>query len=94
MDRQTFKPAPTKNGSIQYHKIGAVLYGLWRFWHFRIVLKMFAFANSQMETGILQARIYQGAFHILWFAISPIAIAILFNWRNSCLGYSSNLRTG
>ena len=72
------------------NKIGAVLYGLWGFWHFRVVARMFD-AATQMETNILQARIYQGAFHILWFAVGAIAIAILFNWRNSLIGYWANL---
>ncbi|MEL7223951.1 MAG: hypothetical protein AAF810_14035 [Cyanobacteria bacterium P01_D01_bin.36] len=77
--------------NIPLYKIGAVFYGLWGFWHFRIVAKIFEFAATQMETGVLQARIYQGAFHILWFAVGAIAIAILFNWRNSRLGYWANL---
>ena len=71
-------------------KIGAVLYGLWGFWHFHVVARMFDGA-TQMETGILQARIYQGAFHILWFAVGALVIAMLFNWRNSRLGYWANL---
>jgi len=79
-----------KVASLPLHKIGAVLYGLWGFWHFQVVARMFD-AATQMEQGILQARIYQGAFHILWFAVGAIAIAILFNWRNSCIGYWANL---
>lgn len=91
MNKQTVKPEKVKTNSITYYKIGAILYGLWGFWHFHIVLKMFEFASSQMETGILQARIYQGAFHILWFAVATIIIAVLFNWHNSRLGYWANL---
>ena len=90
---QTIKPEFKKTTGIPYHKIGAVFYGLWGLWHIQVVTKMFGFASSQMETGILQARIYQGAFHILWFAIAAIAIAILFNWRNSTIGYWTNLIT-
>ncbi|MEM9768984.1 MAG: hypothetical protein AAF892_14035 [Cyanobacteria bacterium P01_D01_bin.71] len=74
-----------------FHKVGAVFYGLWGFWHFRVVALMFEFATTQMEQGVLQARIYQGAFHILWFAVGAVAIAILFNWRNSQIGYWLNL---
>ena len=80
-----------KASHLPFHKIGAVCYGLWGFWHFNVVAKMFEFAATQMDVGLLQARIYQGAFHILWFAIGSIAIAILFNWRNSRIGYWSNL---
>ncbi len=80
-----------KADGLPFHKIGAVFYGLWGFWHFRVVAQMFEFASTQIEPGVLQARIYQGAFHILWFAVGAIAIAVLFNWRNSQLGYWANL---
>ncbi|MEM9265425.1 MAG: hypothetical protein AAGA46_07870 [Cyanobacteria bacterium P01_F01_bin.13] len=61
------------------------------FLHFRVVTLMFEFATNQMDQGVLQARIYQGAFHILWFAVGAVAIAILFNWCNSRIGYWFNL---
>ena len=80
-----------KTGGIPFHKLGAISYGLWGFWHFRVVVRLFGLAATQIEPGILQARIYQGAFHILWFAVGAIVIAILFNWRNSRLGYWANL---
>lgn len=79
-----------KVAALPLHKIGAVLYGLWGFWHFQVVARTFD-AATQMEQGVLQARIHQGAFHILWFAVGAIAIAILFNWRNSRIGYWANL---
>lgn len=80
-----------KSDYFPFHKAGAILYGLWGFWHFRVVALMFEFAATQMDVGLLQARIYQGAFHILWFAVGSIAIAILFNWCNSRIGYWANL---
>ena len=85
----TIEPKRNK-AAIPFHKLGAVCYGLWGLWHIRVVARMFAFASTDME-GVLQARIYQGAFHILWFAVGAIAIAILFNWRNSRFGYWANL---
>lgn len=85
----TIKPR-TNKAAIPFHKLGAVFYGLWGLWHIRVVARMFEFASTEME-GVLQARIYQGAFHILWFAVGAIALAILFNWRNSRLGYWANL---
>lgn len=38
---------------------------------------MFEFAATQMDQDVLQARIYQGAFHILWFAVGAVAITVL-----------------
>ncbi|MGJ3246335.1 MAG: hypothetical protein ACFE0I_09705 [Elainellaceae cyanobacterium] len=91
MNYPTTQRENPKATNIPFHKIGAIFYGLWGFWHFRIVARMFEFAATQMDEGILQARIYQGAFHILWFAVGAVAIAILFNWRNSRIGYWANL---
>ncbi|MEO1127608.1 MAG: hypothetical protein AAFW84_03910 [Cyanobacteria bacterium J06635_15] len=91
MNLPTAQSEKLKANRVPLHKVGAVFYGLWGFWHFRVVMRMFEFASTQMEVNVLQARIYQGAFHILWFAVGAIAIAILFNWRNSRLGYWANL---
>lgn len=91
MNYPTVESEKPKTTNIPFHKVGAVFYGLWGFWHFQVVAGMFEFASTQMKPDILQARIYQGAFHILWFAVGAIAIAILFNWRNSRLGYWANL---
>ena len=55
---------------VPFDKIGAIFYGLWGFWHFRVVIRMFESAATQMEVGSLQARIYQVALHILWFVLS------------------------
>ncbi|MGF1514070.1 MAG: hypothetical protein ACFB5Z_10300 [Elainellaceae cyanobacterium] len=81
---------PQKESTLPFHKLGALCYGLWGFWHFRVVARMFN-AAGQMEPNVLQARLYQGAFHILWFAVGAVAIAIAFNWRNSRVGYWANL---
>lgn len=91
MNHPTFQSENAKTTRISFYKIGAVFYGLWGFWHFRVVARMFQFAATQMDQDVLQARIYQGAFHILWFAVGAVAIAVLFNWRNSRIGYWLNL---
>ena len=91
MTRPALRSPEGSLAKIPFYKIGAVFYGLWGLWHVRVVIRMFESAATQMEVGPLQARIYQGAFHILWFAVGSIAIAILFNWRNSRIGYWANL---
>lgn len=91
MSFPTLQSKRAKISSIPFHKVGAVFYGLWGLWHFHVVALMFEFATNQMDRGVLQARIYQGAFHILWFAMGAVIIAILFNWRNSRIGYWLNL---
>ena len=53
-----------KVAALPLPKIGVVLYKLWGLWHFQVVARTFD-AATQMKQGILHARIYQGAFHIL-----------------------------
>jgi hypothetical protein len=40
---------------------------------------------------MVQGRIYQGAWNLLFFALFGIVVAILLNWKNSRLGYWLNL---
>ena len=40
---------------------------------------------------MVQGRIYQDAFNLLFFALFGIAVAVMLNWKNSRLGYWLNL---
>ena len=40
---------------------------------------------------MVQARLVQNAWHLLFFAIACIVIAIAYNWNNSRMGYWLNL---
>ncbi|MEM9356804.1 MAG: hypothetical protein AAGB04_11365 [Pseudomonadota bacterium] len=72
-------------------KIGAVAYVLWGLWHIRVVVGMFDSAAA-MENPALQARISQGAFHILFFVIFAIVVA---SWtaQNNRIAYWAQLVT-
>ena len=39
---------------------------------------------------MLQGRIYQDAFYLLFFALFGIVVAVKFNWKNNKLGYWLN----
>ncbi len=39
---------------------------------------------------MIQGRIYQDAFYLLFFALFGIVVAITLNWKNSKLGYWLN----
>ncbi len=73
-----------------YAKIGAVFYILWGLLHFIAAKKVFMLGQT-LESGLLQGRIYQDAFYLLFFAIIGIVVAVMFNWKNSKLGYWLNL---
>ncbi len=73
-----------------YARIGAVFYILWGLLHLIAAKKVFMLGQT-LESGLLQGRIYQDAFYLLFFAIFGIVIAVMFNWKNSKLGYWLNL---
>ena len=73
-----------------YGRLGALFYALWGLWHLRVVYRLFA-ATSALEPSATQARLFQGAFHILGFALAAILIALLLNRKNSVTGYWANL---
>ena len=73
-----------------FAKVGAVAYVMWGILHIQAARLVFLLGNS-LEPGIVQGRIYQDAFNLLFFAIFGIAVAVWLNWRNSRLGYWLNL---
>lgn len=72
-------------------KIGAGAYVLWGLWHLRVVTGMFQSA-AKMEDIVLQARIFQGAFHILFFVLFAIVVA-WWTAQNNRLAYWAQLLT-
>lgn len=71
-------------------RVGSILYVLWGVLHIVAAFKVYALAQT-LEAGMVQGRIYQSAWNLLFFALISIFIAIKYNWRNSKLGYWLNL---
>ena len=69
-------------------KIGAVFYVLWGIYHLPAANSVYKLAEG--TSGMVQGRLLQNAFYILFFAISGIVIALAFNWRNDRQGYWMN----
>lgn len=42
---------------------------------------------------MVQGRVFQDAFNLMFFSISAIAVAITLNWKNSIWGYWINFAT-
>ncbi|MGD8642520.1 MAG: hypothetical protein PVG89_17935 [Gammaproteobacteria bacterium] len=72
------------------HKIGAILYLLWGVLHVKAAIATYQL-GATLEPGLVQGRVYQDAWNLIFFAISVSLIAILLNWRNSQLGFWLNL---
>lgn len=71
-------------------RLGAVVYVLWGFLHLGAAYDEFALGAS-VEPGLVQGKLNQGAWNLLFFALACILIAVSLNWRNSRLGYWLNL---
>ena len=71
-------------------RTGAVLYLLWGILHLFAALDAFRLAGAA-EEGLAQGRLYQNAWHMAFFAAVAMIVAIRMNWRNSVLGYQTNL---
>ena len=74
------------------HRIGAVMYLIWGVLHLNAALKVYQLSGT-LDPGMVQGRLFQAAWNLLFFAVVAIVVAVLFNWRNSRLGYLINLIT-
>jgi len=73
-----------------YAKSGAVAYVLWGLLHLKAAQMMVVLGQS-LEAGMLQGRIFQHAWNLLFFAVFAIVIAVTMNWKNSRGGFWLNL---
>ena len=69
-------------------KIGAVFYVLWGIFHLFAANSVYKLAGG--ASGMVQGRLLQTAFYLLFFAVSGIVIAVALNWRNDRQGYWMN----
>jgi hypothetical protein len=73
-----------------FAKLGAVTYVLWGILHIEAARKVYVLAQT-LDSGMAQARIYQDAWNLLFFALFGIVVGVCLNWKNSRLGYWLNL---
>jgi hypothetical protein len=73
-----------------FAKLGAVTYVLWGILHIEAARKVYMLGQT-LEPGMVQGRIYQDAWNLLFFALFGIIVGVFLNWKNSRLGYWLNL---
>lgn len=73
-----------------FARLGAVAYVLWGLLHIQAARMVYALGDS-LEPGMIQGRIYQDAFNLLFFALFAIVVATWLNWKNDETGYWINL---
>jgi hypothetical protein len=69
-------------------RIGAGFYVLWGIFHLVAANSVYVLAGR--STGMVQGRLLQDAFYLVFFAISGILMAVILNWRNDKQGYWMN----
>lgn len=70
-------------------KLGAIAYVIWGLLHFQAAYAVYVLGGT-LASSMVQARVYQDAWNLLFFSIAAIGIAIRFNWRNSTWGFWVN----
>ncbi len=73
-----------------FAKLGAVTYVLWGLLHIEAARKVYLLGQA-LDPGIVQGRIYQDAWNLLFFALFGIVVGVFLNWKNSRIGYWLNL---
>lgn len=72
-----------------YARAGAVAYVLWGILHIDAARRVYQLGQS-LDPGMVQARIFQDAWNLLFFALFGIVVAIIYNWKNSRMGFWMN----
>lgn len=75
---------------VMTQKLGAIMYVIWGVLHLKAAQLTWTLGSS-LDAGLVQARVQQGAFNLLFFALAAIGIAVLLNWKNDKFGYWANL---
>ncbi len=70
-------------------RTGSILYILWGVLHIVAAFKVYTLGQT-LEPDMVQGRVLQDAWNLLFFALFGMAVAIKYNWRNNKLGYWLN----
>jgi hypothetical protein len=70
-------------------RISASFYALWGIFHVVAASAVYNLAQT-VSPGMVQGRLLQNAFYLLFFACLGIIIALTLNWHNNRQGYWMN----
>ena len=73
-------------------RIGAVFYLIWAFVHLLAAYSVYVLGRS-LDSSIVQGRVFQDAWNLLFFSIIASSVAATLNWKNSVWGYWINVAT-
>jgi len=75
---------------MKFAKIGSVSYIIWGLLHIVAAIDEFSLGKT-LDPGLVQGKINQGAWDLLFFALFGMVVAFKYNWKNDTLGYWLNL---
>ena len=70
--------------------VGAICYALWGCLHLQAAYAVYH-VSAALEPGMVQGRVFQDAWNLLFFGVTAIAVALTLNIRNNAWGYWINL---
>jgi hypothetical protein len=70
-------------------RIGAILYIVWALLHFMAARAVYVLGQT-LTPSMMQGRVFQAAWNLMFFSIAAILVAALLNWKNSKWGYWIN----
>ena len=76
--------------SKMFARLGSITYILWGILHIEAARKVYMLGQD-LGAGMVQGRVYQDAWNLLFFALFGIVVGVFLNWKNSRLGYWLNL---
>jgi hypothetical protein len=70
--------------------VGAICYAIWGCLHLQAAYAVYH-VGAALEPGMVQGRVFQDAWNLLFFGVTAIAVALTLNIRNNAWGYWINL---
>ena len=70
--------------------VGAICYALWGCLHLQAAYAVYH-VGAALKPGMVQGRVFQDAWNLLFFGVTAIAVALTLNIRNNAWGYWINL---
>lgn len=71
-------------------RLGAACYVVWGLLHLQAAASVYVLGRG-LEPGMVQGRVLQDAWNLLFFALAAIGIAAAMNWKGSRAGFWLNL---
>lgn len=70
-----------------FARLGAITYVLWGILHIEAARKVFMLGQG-LEPGMVQGRVFQDAWNLLFFALFGIVVGLFLNWKRRIVAWA------